>query len=397
MGGCKKKPTAPPPEEKITVGVIFPMTGGLASFGEAMKYAIDVAVDEINEAGGILGKKVEYILKDDQTNPDVAKQKAQEIINAGIKVIIGAAASSATIKASEITVPNNAILISPSSTSPLITDLNDNDLVFRTCPSDAFQGKIIGRYLKENLGVNRATALYIKNPYGIGLKNEFTKEFASRGGDTLDPISYPEEFEEAGTPPDFTPYIDSLIRQNPEYVVLVAYDRGGLAVKRAKEMNATFTWFGCDGIQTQGFLDNAGEYAEGIRGTAPYHEEGSHYDNFAQRYKQRSGMDPVTFIANTYDAFIVIALAIQKAGTADDGMKIKDALREVANYSPNDSVVYGGQFSKAKDLIAKGIGIDYHGVSGPINFDEKGDVIIAPYEVWEIRGGKFVHIETIQP
>ncbi len=379
-------------KETVKIGALIPLTGGLASYGEYMQYAIDVAVEEINENGGVLGKEVEVVVKNTETNPDVAGEAAQELVDEGIRIIIGAAASSSTIEASEVTIPNECVLIAPPSTSPDITTLDDNDLVFRTCPSDLFQGKVMAKYLHDQ-GKTSIVALYINNSYGIGLKNVLYQEFAALGGETLKSVSYPEEF--SILPPesiDFLPYIDTLYARNADVVVLIAYDEGGIAVhKEAEERDDVIEWFGCDGIMTQGFLDNAGTYAEGIKGTAPYHEEDEYYDDFRERYSEKAGCDPITFIPNTYDAVILAALAIEHAGTWEDGIAIRDALREVAS---------GGTavrtFADAVEKLQAGEDIDYNGISGTLDFDENGDVE-APYEIWEVQSGEFVHVEVVTP
>ena len=379
-------------KETVKIGALIPLTGGLASYGEYMQYAIDVAVEEVNENGGVLGKEVEVVVKNTETNPDIAREKAQELIDEGIRIIIGAAASSSTIEASGVTVENECVLIAPASTSPDITNLNDNDLLFRVCPSDLFQGKIMAKYLHEH-GKTRVVALYINNSYGTGLKDVLYQEFAALGGDTLKSVPYPEEF--SILPPDsidFLPYIDTLYARNADVVVLIAYDEGGIAVhKEAEERDDKIEWFGCDGIMTQGFLDNAGTYAGGIKGTAPYHEEDEYYNDFADRYNEKAGCGPVTFIPNTYDAVILAVLAIEHAGTWEDGTAIRDALREIAS---------GGTavrtFADAVEKLQEGEDIDYNGISGSLDFDENGDVD-APYEIWEVQSGEFVHVEVVTP
>ena len=379
-------------KETVKIGALIPLTGGLASYGEFMQYAIDVAVEEVNENGGVLGKEVEVVVKNTETNPDIARERAQELIDEGIRIIIGAAASSSTIEASEVTVQSECVLIAPPSTSPDITNLNDNDLVFRACPSDLFQGKVMAKYLHEH-GKTSIVALYINNSYGTGLKDVLYQEFADLGGDTLKSVPYPEEFSILPSDSiDFLPYIDTLYARNADVVVLIAYDEGGIAVhKEAEERDDKIEWFGCDGIMTQGFLDNAGTYAGGIKGTAPYHEEDKYYNDFADRYNEKAGSGPKTFIPNTYDAVILAALAIEHAGTWEDGIAIRDALREIAS---------GGTavrtFADAVEKLQGGEDIDYNGISGSLDFDENGDVD-APYEIWEVQSGEFVHVEVVTP
>lgn len=393
MPGCKKTEEA----ETVQIGVLIPLSGGLEGYGGCMKIALEVAADEINDAGGVLGKDIEFIYKDTGTDPDQGKAAAQELVDEGVSVIIGAASSSVTIKVSEVTIPNSVLQIAPPSTSPDITGLADNDFVFRTSPSDLFQGKVMAKYLKEEYGGSgkaNITALFIDNSYGVGLKNTLYTEFKALGGDTLRAVPYPESL--ATIPPgnvDFAPYLDSLNVINAEVVVLIAYDEGGIAV--TQEATSPFQdiidWFGCDGIMTQGFLDNAEVNAEGIEGTAPYHMVDSFYDDFETRYIDKSGKPdkPVTFIPNTYDAGILIGLAIEKAGVSNDGAAVRDALREIAY----DGTVVR-TYAAGVTAINASTDIDYNGVSGILDFDTNGDVT-GPYQLWKVVSGAFAFQQVL--
>ena len=392
MPGCKKTEEA----DTIKVGVVVPLTGGLSGYGGCMQFALEVAADEINAAGGVLGKDIEFIYKDTGTDPDQGKAAAQELVDEGVSVIIGAASSSVTIKVSEVTIPNSVLQIAPPSTSPDITGLADNDFVFRTSPSDLFQGKVMADYLYNEYGgsgVANITALFIDNSYGIGLKNTLYTEFIALGGDTLRAVSYPESLATISPGDvDFAPYLDSLYVINAEVVILMAYDEGGIAV--TQEATSPFLdvidWFGCDGIMTNGFLNNAGANAEGIEGTAPYHEVDTLYDLFEARYIVKTGgSKPVTFIPNTYDAGILVGLAIEKAGVSDDGAAVRDALREIA---------YGGTvvrtYAAGVTAINASTVIDYNGVSGILDFDTNGDVT-APYQLWKVVSGDFAFQQVL--
>jgi ABC-type branched-subunit amino acid transport system substrate-binding protein len=387
--GCREEA-----KETVQVGVLIPLSGGLSAYGECMEDALKVAENEINDNGGVLGKDIEFIYKDTGTDPDQGKLAAQELVDEGVSVIIGAASSSVTLKVSEVTIPNSILQIAPPSTSPDITNLADNDFVFRTSPSDLFQGKIIAEYLYSEYGgsgVSSITTLFIDNSYGHGLKNTLFSEFALLGGDTLRSIPYPESLTTIDPGDvDFNSYIDSLYDINAAAVVLIAYDEGGIAVTQEAAKQDIIDWFGCDGIMTQGFLSNAGTHAEGIEGTAPYHEVDSVYDDFEERYTAESGSGPVTFIPNTYDAGILVGLAIEKAGVSDDGALIRDALREIAY----DGTVVR-TFAAGITAINAGTDINYDGVSGKLDFDVNGDVT-APYQLWKVVGSVFEFQEVLQ-
>lgn len=390
IAGCTN-----PAKDTIKIGLLIPTTGGLASYGDAMGYAADVAIEEINDAGGVLGKDIELVPKNTETSPDIAKTRAQELIDEDIVIIIGAAASSSTIKASEATIPNKCVLIAPPSTSPDITTLDDSDYVYRTCPSDLLQGKAMAMYIYQTLNKTDISCLYVNNTYGEGLKNVLYTQFKNLGGDTLKAVPYPDSFTTLPADSiDFMPYIDSLYSINASIVVLIAYDDGGVAVhQEATTGGDSLEWFGCDGIMTSGFLVNAGTYAENIMGTAPYHEEDTYYESFKTRYKTKhpDGTDPVVFIPNTYDAIILAALAIEKAGSNTDGALLKTSLRQIA-YTGTTVRTYADAITQ----LNNGNDINYNGVSGNLDFDSYGDVI-TPYEIWKVISGSFNHQSIITP
>ncbi len=381
--------------EKIKVGLLFPMKGGLGGAGANRVVAAKVALQEINKAGGVLGSELELVLKDTESNPQIARKRAQELIDEGVNFIIGAFASSATLKASELTIPKEVILLSPSSTSPQITNLDDNDYVFRVCASDLFQGEIAADYIYNKMKKRRACIMYIDNAYGRGLKDTFIDRFKKLGGEivgeavaTPDSFSY-KDFENN----DYTPYLERLNSMNPDIVFVIGYIETGVAVRQKKELGYDFEFFGSEGLGHAGFIPLGGDATEGIKGTAAYHMEDPYYDLFRERYVEihPENEEPSGYAPTGYDAVILAALAMQKAGTSENTERIRDALRDIAK---GGKKIHVGEYALALENIEKGVDIDFDGAAGPHDFDENGDVK-CPYEIWKIVDGEYIHLETI--
>jgi branched-chain amino acid transport system substrate-binding protein len=196
-------------EETIKIGVIVPLTGDLASFGETMVNAARLAESEINEGGGVLGKKIELKICDDGTTADGAKSCFDKLTSEGIKLIIGPATSSAIIKgicggntqSCDPVKQKRVLIISPSATSPLISDIDDDGLIWRNAPSDDLQGKALAQLARgkieglEAMKVDKVSVIYRDDPYGAKLAEEFKREFESLGGTVLKFVKYAEDKE----------------------------------------------------------------------------------------------------------------------------------------------------------------------------------------------------------
>ena len=175
--------TMEPSGEPIKIGTLIDATGDLAVFGPPIVLATDLAALLINEAGGIDGRQIEMVHRDSGTSPQIATDAASALVNIdGVEAIVGSLSSGVTLAVAEsVTIPNGAVLVSPASTSPAISSLDDNDLVFRTTVSDAFQGVILAQLANE-LGYENVATMYINNAYGEGLSTVFSETFESLGG-----------------------------------------------------------------------------------------------------------------------------------------------------------------------------------------------------------------------
>ena len=296
------------------------------------------------------------------------------------KVIIGALGSGFSIAlAQSVTIPNEVVQISPSSTSPALSVLEDNDFLFRTAVSDATQGVILARLARE-LGYETAAALYVNNAYGEGLARIFEETFEAEGGTVT--ATVPQEPDQ----PNYISELENATEGDPDVLVAMSYPvSAGVYLREAIEGDFIDAFMFVDGTKSQDMFDSLGsENFEGFYGTAPGTQESDSSAVFRILYEERFGELPTDpFLGETFDAFAIAALAIEKAGEYN-GPAVRDAMREVAN-APGIKVG-PGDFAKALDLIRRGEDIDYEGVAGSQNFDENGDVLNT-IEIWTIESG----------
>jgi ABC-type branched-subunit amino acid transport system substrate-binding protein len=380
-------------QETIKIGGLFPLTGPLSPYGQEIVKGAQMAIDQINAAGGVLGKKLELVVKDTATAPDVGRDAAAKMIQLdGVVAIVGALASGVTLAVTSVTVPAQIPLISPSSTSPALTELEDNDYVFRTCPSDALQG-IVQAQLAKNLGYKKVAIIYVNNAYGKGLANVFQKNF--EGGERKVVASIPYEENK----PSYRGEVEQALAGDPDAINLIGYPvDGNKIIIEALEEGYEGKFLFTDGMKGEGVSpgpacqENAPcdeQYLNGSFGTAPGALEVAARATFEKDYIAKFGPTGIPFRAEAYDAVIAIALAIQAAGEAS-GPAIQAKLREVAN-PPGEEFTYG-QLKEALAALKAGKDINWQGVSGPITWDENGDVMEGAFEIWTIQD---CHVRTI--
>ena len=368
--------------EPIKIGTLIDVTGDLAAFGPPIVLATDLAALLINEAGGIDGRTIEMIHRDSGTSPQIATDAASALVNVdGVEAIVGSLSSGVTLAVAEsVTIPNGAVLVSPASTSSAITNLDDNDTVFRTTVSDALQG-VIAAQLANQLGYENVATLYINNAYGEGLSNVFQENFESQGGTVS--VAVPIEGGQAS----YASELRQASQGNAEVLMALSYpETAGVYLREAVEGQYFDDFMFVDGTKNQEMFDNLGAANfEGSYGTAPGAPGTPTQETFKDLYSSKLDGDPSgLFISEAFDAAVILALAIAEAGS-EDGGDIKAAMREVAN-APGEKVG-PGDLARALQLISQGQDIDYVGAAGDQDFDENGDVQNT-IEVWKIENGE---------
>ena len=326
-------------------------------------------------------------------NPQAAVDAAQKLVSVdNIAAMIGPFGSSQVLAvANNVSAPNGVPQVAPTATSPKLTDLEDDDFIFRVVASDDYIGKIMADVVLER-GLKTVSLMHLNNDYGVGLAATFRETFTSNGGTLAGDIAFePNKASYRGE-------LASIATDGAEALVLIAYPAdGGTTILRQALENAFFeTFVLTDGMKEQAVLDEIGaENLAGSFGVAPESPpETNAVQNFSAAYGDFSEHEVDSlFIRETYDATMILALAIEKAGSTDR-TAIRDALREVAN--PPGETVLPGEWAKAKKLIAAGTDIDYQGAAGPHDFDEVGDVD-GTVGVFEISGDGFETVEVITP
>jgi PGF-CTERM protein len=370
--------------EDVSIGVLYPFSGDLGIYGEPETDAMKLAVKEVNENGGVLGERLKLIIMDTKTSEVEAVEGAHKLIDwYHVPVIIGTAGSETCLAVIDITTGNGVLQVSPSVTSADFTNYPDNDLFFRTCPSDELQGIAMAR-LALKQGYETASTLVVWNAYGTGFEKVFTKQFETLGGTVLESVRYDPETAA------FYTAVENAAEVEPDCVILVSYPETGSAILRAayeKGYMENIDWLLSEALISDELAymvgtDETGNYIiAGLKGTTPDPRVvGPAYETFKQNYIAEYGREPIAYCANSYDAVALVALAIERAGTAS-GTAIRDSLRRVAN-PPADRKV--SDVGEALRTIREGkFSVNYQGASGDITFDENGDVM-GSYCEWTI-------------
>jgi len=377
---------ATPAAADIKIGSLGAITGPIVSLVKEINLAEQAAIAEINAAGGLLGEKAVLIEGDTGCSSQQAVDSANKLVNVEQVIgIAGALCSGATIpSASNVAVPAGVVMISPASTSPEITNLKDNDYLFRTAPSDAFQGGVLAKLVLSK-GIKKVALSFINNDYGVGLANTFRKEYTAMGG-TIAGDQVHEEKKQS-----YRSELASLSSGGADTLIILAMGEGsGMTIVRQSLESGFFkTFVGADGMLTDKLVEAiGGDNLQGnMFGTTPTSKASAQLDKFKSMYGSgKSFKYGSPFTAQAYDAVMLIALAAQAAGSKDR-TALRDNLRKVSN-APGE-VVGPGDWAKAVALLKAGKDINYEGASGSHEFDSRGEVagVFAEYNV---QGSKFV-------
>lgn len=378
----------------LKIGMLLDYTGSLAEFGPNIETGLQLAAKQINDAGGVLGQPIELIKGDSGTNPQVAVEAATRLINVeGVQAMVGSLSSGVTIAVAEgVAVPNKVIMISPASTSPGLSEVEDDDYLFRTVLSDAAQGVVLAQWAKEQ-GYTKAATTYTNNAYGVGLSEQFAETFEAEGGEVTATVSHEQEQ---------TTYLSELqqaVEGDPDVLVCVSYPvEGAVYIKEAIENELISTFLFTDGTKSQDIIDAVGaEALEGTTGTNPSTSSRSELTaDFDAEYEAEYGVPvpALPYVREGYDAVIAIALAAEAAGSTDP-TEIRDAMREVVS-PPGDQIgASTAGVAEALEAIRAGTDIDFEGAASTINWDDNGDILQGDIEVFRIVGGAFETVKVV--
>jgi ABC-type branched-chain amino acid transport systems, periplasmic component len=382
---------APVLAQEVKIGFLADVTGPIAGFAPGMVDAGNLAITHVNDQGGILdGQTLTSVLADSACDGGAAGPAADRLVNAeNVVAIFGGYCSGATIAgANGSAIPGNVVMISPASTAPAVAELDDNDLVFRDVVPDSIQGVKAAELLLAQ-GVTEVGLTYVNNDYGSGLAGAFEEAFVAGGGTVLANVAH-----EDGKA-DYRPEIGQIEASGATTLVIYGYENagGGAILNQAVEAGSFDLFVGGDGMAGEALLATRdAANLEGMILTQAAPAEGPAFDALAA-LTEAAGQDVNgTYVTNSYDAVFLLALAIEKSGSADrDG--VSAALREVAN-APGETIL-PGEWQKAKELIAAGTDINYEGASGTVEFDDVGDVAGA-INYFVVEGGSVVNKGLIE-
>ncbi|CUH40288.1 Leucine-, isoleucine-, valine-, threonine-, and alanine-binding protein precursor [Jannaschia seosinensis] len=345
-------------DDPVKLGVVLGFTGPLESLAPTMAAGAELAMSEVSESGALLdGTSVDSVEADSTCIDAAAATAATErlITGDGVVGIVGADCSGVTgAMLSNVAVPNGIVMISPSATSPGLTDAEDNGLFFRTAPSDARQGEIVTDILMEN-GVEEIALTYTNNDYGKGLADAIEANFKDAGGTVT--IAAAHEDGKA----DYSAEVGALSAAGGEVLVVAGYvDQGGSGIVRAALDSGAFdTFYFPDGMVSQALVDNFGSEINGSYGANPGTDSPG-----AQIYQDmatEAGFDGTQpFSAEAYDAASLILLAMQAAGSSDPSV-YKEYVMDVAN-APGEEIL-PGELETGLQIIADGGDVDFVGAS----------------------------------
>jgi branched-chain amino acid transport system substrate-binding protein len=376
-------------QPEVRIGWMGAITGPIAQLVPPILRSSQMAVEQINAQGGILGgRRLALASADGQCNAQGGTDAVNKLVNVDqVVAIVGGLCSGETIAgANAQAIPNGVVMVSPASTSPLITGLQDRDLIYRIVPSDAYQGQVMARMV-WNQGLRRVAVTHVNNDYGRGLGGSFRDAFTAIGG-TVTAFAAHEDQRAS-----YRTELATLARGNPEALVTIAYGGGsGLTMIRQALEGGFFNRFiGGDGMRDDVLPRELGANLN-ITVTQPVPRTGNpSLETFQQMFTAVGGNPSSIFVAQGYDGAFALALAIQHAGGTDRA-RISASLRAIT--APGGTVIRPGQWREAVAALTAGRRITYVGASGPIEFDANGDV---PGNVaqWTIQGRTFVQGPTL--
>ena len=373
-------PTGDCANDQLIIGTLLPATGDLAFLGPPEYAGVDLAVQEIDAGGGVLGKPIINEFGDSgDTKTDLASQTIDSHISKGVQVVIGATSSGVTSTILEkATVQNGLLVISPANTAPSLTTAPDDGLYFRTAPSDVLQGAVVANEA-IGLGLTAGASISRDDPYGNGLRDAFVKDFEAAGGTITSNLKYDP------AAPSFEAEVAEIAAGNPEFVQVVGFDE---TTKLLQEMikqgigPQDLQVFLVDGnISTTAYADFPAGTMNGTIATVPTGDPSSDFDAFNERLLT---VDPdltdFAYGAQSYDAAMLVAIAAQYAGCAD-ARAIADNLPIIANEAPGNEICK--TWDECNAIISAGGTPNFDGATGPLDFNEYGDPKAATISIVE--------------
>jgi len=351
-------------EEEIKVGEFASLTGGSASFGQSSHKGTELAIDEINAAGGLLGKKVKLITEDDQSMAGQPATIVRKLIAQDkVVAVLGEVASSKSLEAAPICQQNQIPMISPASTNPKVTEVGD--FIFRICFIDPFQGTVMSKFAESKGWKKVAVLTDVKQDYSVGLAQFFKEGIVKAGGSIVKESSYSTGDK------DFKPQLTSIKAAKPDAIFVPGYyAEVALIAKQAKLLGIKAPLLGGDGWVGDSLLKVAGNSLDGSFFSCHFSadDKSEVVQGFVQKYKAKYGAVPDDMAALGYDSAMILAEAIKRAGTTD-GPALRDAIAATK---------------------------EHPGITGKISLNAKRDAEKSAV-ILTIGGGGFQFVQSVAP
>jgi branched-chain amino acid transport system substrate-binding protein len=351
-------------QDTIKIGEFASLTGGSASFGQSSHKGTALAIDEINAAGGVLGKKLQLITEDDQSQAGQPATIVQKLIAQDrVVAILGEVASSKSLEAAPICQQNGIPMITPASTNPKVTEVGD--YIFRVCFIDPFQGTVMAKFALSRGWKKVAVLTDVKQDYSVGLGEFFVKYFKEHGGEIVREQKY------SSGDKDFKPQLTSLKAAQPDAIFVPGYyAEVALIGKQARLLGLKMPLLGGDGWVGDSLLKVAGSSLDGSFFSCHFSADDRNpvVQNFVAKFRARYRDTPDDMAALGYDSAMILAEAIKRAGTTD-GAKLREAI-----------------------AATKG----HHGITGNITLDDKRNAA-KPAVILTIANGGFKFQQTVAP
>lgn len=371
-------------------GYLFPETGALAYLGPPQISALEMAIEDINAAGGVLGSEVPAAIGGDEGDQaTVVQASADRVLAENPTAIIGAAASGRSLDVIDRITGAGVIQCSGSNTAPTFTDYDDGGFYFRTAPSDALQGPVLANTI-VNDGWSNVAIVARADDYGRGLANATAEALENAGAtvalnETYDPVA--QQYD--GT-------VQAVASANPDAVVIVGFEESVQIIQGLIEQGVTpadYGFYGADGMRNTELATLVSEsdpsILAGMKGTAP--ASGASDDFMSALAEFAPDLEETQFAPQVYDCAVTIALAAEAAGSADPA-----AVAEAVN----DVTIEGTactSYEECKGLLEAGEDIDYNGASGPLDFTDVGEPGRATIEVYGFNdAGELESLETVE-
>lgn len=370
----------------LSLGYVLPETGDLAFLGDPMIQAVNYAVEQINEAGGVLGEDVTLTGGDEAGDTAVASETASRLLADGVDAIIGAAATGMSLAIIDQVTDAGVVQCSGSNTGPVFTTYEDDGFYFRTAPTDALQGPILAEKIVGD-GHTQVALAARSDEYGEGLLDATSAALEEQGATVVEEVLYDPMAD------TFDSEIQQLVDANADAITLISFEEGAQLLSGMIEAGIgpdDVALYGADGVASVDFPASVDpedpNVLDGMSGTRPDASVDPEFQSGLEEFAP--DLEDFTFAPQVYDCAMITALAAVSANSDDPEVFVEEM----------NNVTRDGEecttFADCLALLEEGEDINYQGPSGATTFTDAGEPRVGTYETWEFAEGEFTVIES---